>query len=553
MSEIKLRPWQKEAHHKALNWWADESNSKNFIINAAPGAGKTLCATFIAKTLLDNKFVDQVVVIAPRSEVVKQWTDDFKLVTNRYMDKVTESQIGMLDDNSDVAATWAALDGLSKHLTKLCRTKNILVICDEHHHAASEASWGQNADSAFSNSKYTLILTGTPVRSDGKDSVWIENGESGIKFPEKGTYTLTYGKAIELGYCRPATFHRHEGKYKVELSDGKEVTVSSKNEVNLPNNLPEIKSLQKALNFYNLACKPQYLDDGVTPNTKGYQASMIEHGIKKLEEIRWRLPNAGGLVIAPNIEMAEYMAKILEQLENEKPILVHSHLTNSENQIEKFKNTDKKWIVSVNMISEGVDIKRLRLLVYLPFSQTELSFRQALGRVVRTYGPDDDSSAYVIMPILETFDEYAKRIEREMPTKFLQEKIVRKKKCPDCYSECELNASVCDVCGYKFEVMSLEHNTVTCDKCGAKNSKYSKECFNCGESFEQLFSISLREALRDGAISRGIKLNEDEVKLGEELYQKKKDLILQSGDAVLIDMIDKLPPEVFGRLKKIMN
>ena len=43
------------------------------------------------------------------------------------MDKVTESQIGILDDNSDVAATWAALDGLSKHLTKLCRTKNILV------------------------------------------------------------------------------------------------------------------------------------------------------------------------------------------------------------------------------------------------------------------------------------------------------------------------------------------------------------------------------------------------------------------------------------------
>ena len=125
MSEIKLRPWQKEAHHKALNWWADESNSKNFIINAAPGAGKTLCATFIAKTLLDNKFVDQVVVIAPRSEVVKQWTDDFKLVTNRYMDKVTESQIGILDENSDVAATWAALDGLSKHLTKLCRTKKI--------------------------------------------------------------------------------------------------------------------------------------------------------------------------------------------------------------------------------------------------------------------------------------------------------------------------------------------------------------------------------------------------------------------------------------------
>ena len=37
MNNIKLRPWQQEAHSKALNWWADESNNKNFIINAAPG------------------------------------------------------------------------------------------------------------------------------------------------------------------------------------------------------------------------------------------------------------------------------------------------------------------------------------------------------------------------------------------------------------------------------------------------------------------------------------------------------------------------------------
>ena len=54
MNNIKLRPWQQEAHSKALNWWADESNNKNFIINAAPGSGKTLCSAFIAKTLLER-------------------------------------------------------------------------------------------------------------------------------------------------------------------------------------------------------------------------------------------------------------------------------------------------------------------------------------------------------------------------------------------------------------------------------------------------------------------------------------------------------------------
>ena len=554
MNNIKLRPWQQEAHAKALNWWADESNNKNFIINAAPGSGKTLCSAFIAKTLLENKIIDQVIVIAPRTEVVKQWANDFKLVTGRYMDKVTESQIESLDDNTDLAATWAALDGLTPHLTKLCRTKKILVICDEHHHAANDASWGKNAELSFANSKYTLILTGTPIRSDGKDSVWIETGNSGISFPKDGIYTLTYGEAINLGYCRPATFHRHEGKYKVKLADGKEALVSSKSKVDLPSDFPEIKALEKALNFYSLACKPQYLADGTTPNMQGYQASMIDHGIRKLDEIRYRLPNAGGLVIAPNIEMAEYMAKILEEIEGEKPILVHSQLTNAESQIEKFKNTDKKWIVSVNMISEGVDIKRLRVLVYLPFSQTELSFRQALGRVVRTNGPDDDSHAYIVMPILKTLDEYAKRVEKEMPPKFTKEKIIKRKKCPECYSECDLNATSCSECGHQFSTnKSFGPSFVTCGNCGEKNSSHSKNCFNCGESLEPSFDITLSEALRDGAISRGIELNEDEVKEGEEIFNQKRDLIFQSGDEVLIEMMRKLPPEALARFNKIIN
>ena len=42
---------------------------------------------------------------------------------------------------------------------------------------------------------------------------------------------------------------------------------------------------------------------------------MLKYGIEKLDEQRLSIPNAGGLVIAPNIEMAEYMADILEKLE----------------------------------------------------------------------------------------------------------------------------------------------------------------------------------------------------------------------------------------------
>ena len=42
---------------------------------------------------------------------------------------------------------------------------------------------------------------------------------------EDGTYTITYGEAVDLGYCRRA-FHRHEGNFNVTLDDGTEANVS---------------------------------------------------------------------------------------------------------------------------------------------------------------------------------------------------------------------------------------------------------------------------------------------------------------------------------------
>ena len=64
-----------------------------------------------------------------------------------------------------------------------------------------------------------------------------------------------------------------------------------------------------------------------------YQATMLKWGIEKLDEARKRIPNAGGLVIAPSIKVAEYMSKILFKLTGEKPILVHSDDSNSEDKI----------------------------------------------------------------------------------------------------------------------------------------------------------------------------------------------------------------------------
>ena len=75
--KIKLRPWQIEAINKCLSWYSNNQNEPQFIINAAPGSGKTIAACSIAQQLIEKKEIDRVIIIAPRTEVVNQWSKDY--------------------------------------------------------------------------------------------------------------------------------------------------------------------------------------------------------------------------------------------------------------------------------------------------------------------------------------------------------------------------------------------------------------------------------------------------------------------------------------------
>lgn len=547
---MQLRPWQAQALQKSLKWLVERRSDKHFLINAAPGAGKTIAACVIAKHLMDLGEIDRVIVIAPRVEVVKQWAKDFYAVTTRFMGRVTGA-----DDRIeiDVCATWAAVQSLQDAFQQVCGASRVLVICDEHHHAAVEAAWGTGASGAFADAKFVLVLTGTPIRSDGKKSIWMAYTDQGqIDHPEEGSYTLSYGEAVELGYCRPATFHRHEGKFTVDLEDGESVTVSGKQEAQLTPTLKRIPGLQRALNFYKLACTPQYEADGRTPRTDGYQATMLEWASAKLDDLRLRMPNAGGLVIAPSIEMAEYMVDLIERIEGERPTIVHSQLPNADSRIDSFRHTEKRWLVSVAMISEGVDIARLRVLIYLPNALTELAFRQAMGRVVRSAGPDDDTRAYVVMPSFDIFEAFALRIEEEMPPFQRRDGGPPKtKKCPSCASEVEIGTKFCEACGYEFPPAPARFKP--CGKCGGLNVLSAKTCQHCGNGFGAEFVLTLDEALRAGAIVRGMDLDEEEVREAEAMAGNLRRQVLASGDQNIVRLMKQLPEESWARLKRILS
>lgn len=552
MAEIQLRPWQSEATRKALSWLQNEEGSKHFLINAAPGTGKTICASVIANELIKAESIDRVIVIAPRAEVVRQWCNDFSMVTGRSMMKVTGKDEDMESYGADLCATWQAIEGLLEGFQAVCDSAPTLVICDEHHHAAIEAAWGRGAEGAFENAKHVLVLTGTPIRSDGQEPVWFAYDDAGrIDHPEGGTYTLSYGGAVDLGYCRPITFHRHEGNFSVTLPDGEAIPVSGSSDAELNGRLKSIQGLQQALEFYRLACTPKYTDKG-DADPHSYQGSMLEWAVAQLDDLRCQVPNAGGLVIAPSIEIAEYMAELIEVLDDEKPIVIHSQLPNADQKIKAFRQNRKKWIVSVAMISEGVDIQRLRVLVYLPNSQTELTFRQSMGRVVRSLGPDDYSRAYVVMPTHRVFEQYARRVEQEMsPDQRQKSESVNFKLCPICEQRCERGDSDCPSCGHEFPIGKPKYKS--CEQCEQINPSNVDQCQFCGNSFTHDFEVTLRDALRVGAIVRGLDLEEEEVVEGEKYKDSVAREILKTGDENLLKILQTLPHESWGRLKKLLE
>ena len=89
--------------------------------------------------------------------------------------------------------------------------------------------------------------------------------------------------------------------------------------------------------------------------------------------------------------------------------------------------------------------------------------------------------------------------------------------------------------------------------CDALNPSCATSCHLCGTSFGTNFSLTLDEAIRTGAIVRGMEINEIDVIEGERIAQPVRDKVLRSGDHTLVKIIRALPDESFGRLKDILS
>ena len=380
-----LRTWQRAALDVL-----DKHEGEAFLASATPAAGKTTFGLHVAHRMLSAGAVARVVVVAPTTHICRQWAADaarygIDLEPNRPNGEGPEPR-----DRHGVTVTYqtiAAGPGVHRRRAQALPT---LLIADEPHHLGEQAAWGTTAVEAFGAARLKLLLSGTPFRSDNTAIPWVRYDDDGVSAAD---YTYSYTQALHDRVCRPVTFCTYDGDMEW-MSDGR------RRHADFSVVLPAAEAARRL----RTALDPE----------GDWIAQVLRDADVRLSELRaGEQPDAGALVIAADKEHADRLAANLQRLTGSRPPVVTSDDPNASKRIAAFSNSSEPWLVSVLMVSEGVDIPRLRVGVYATPARTELFFRQVIGRFIRrTPGPGEQMS-WVFLPSDPKLKAMAATVEEE--------------------------------------------------------------------------------------------------------------------------------------------
>ena len=367
-TRIRLRPWQSEALDSFTT-----KKGRDFLAVATPGAGKTTFALTAAVQDLAEQPGRRLVVVAPTQHLKHQWADA-ALRFGLHLEPEWSARDGALPvDMHGIVTTYQQVATSARALAPLSR--DAFVIFDEIHHAADDRAWGSSVLLAFQDAAQRLSLSGTPFRSDTSAIPFVQYHLD----EARADYEYGYGEALaDGGVVRPVYFPRINGFMEWTAPDGSVVEATFEDE--LPRELAN-QRLRTALSL-----EGQWLP------------TVLDQAHERLMDLRRHHAEAGGLIIATDQTHANEIARLMANRHGTTPVVAVSDDPEASRKIAAFGNSDQPWIVAVRMVSEGVDLPRLRVAVFATTTTTELFFRQAVGRVVRWTRGVPRQKSYFFLP-----------------------------------------------------------------------------------------------------------------------------------------------------------
>jgi superfamily II DNA or RNA helicase len=358
---------------------------RDFLTVATPGAGKTTFALTVAADLLGRRVVDRVTIVAPTEHLKTQWAEAAARAGIPIDPTYAAGKGRTSDDYVGIAVTYAGV--AVNPLAMRIRTERFktLVILDEIHHAGDALAWGDGVRESFDPATRRLALTGTPFRSDINPIPFVTYapGEDGVP-TSVADFTYGYSHALADHVVRPVLFMAYSGEMQWRTRAGDEVAAR----------LGEPLTKDMHAQALRTALDPQ----------GSWMPAVLQAADRRLTEVRRHVPDAGAMVIASDQESARAYAGLLKKISGESPTVVLSDEKGASKKIATYSDSDKRWMVAVRMVSEGVDVPRLAVGVWATTTSTPLFFAQAVGRFVRARSRGETASVFLpSVPHLLTF------------------------------------------------------------------------------------------------------------------------------------------------------
>lgn len=407
-----LRPWQLDAMDLLLDAWTNKPEEK-VLVAASPGAGKTWFAIAASLQAFRDHDVELVVVVTPSINIKGQWRDNFikagvsahAQADNEAMRFRVDNQLDPTDGWRAICVTYAQLAKDADLFAEIARRRKTLVIADEVHHADDMECYGRALEQLAEVAHRRLALSGTPFNSSGGalamcPSIELLDDTGRAIRKADPLYTYSYAHAIRHKACRPTEFIKVLGK---GVSTYK----------SLSNNATWQKIIDLARENKTDSIGPLLDPEGEFFLKMAKDALSALHDLKRLDA------KAAMLVVAKDKEHGSKVCRLLESLcranvawAGYQTCEIYNDTPKAHDRIRQLERDATDIVVTVRMLSEGVDVKRLRVGLYATDYRTRMFFIQFVGRFIRWEDRLDDAQhARVIIPAHVDLVNFAREIE----------------------------------------------------------------------------------------------------------------------------------------------
>lgn len=433
----KLRKWQVEAGQAAIERF--RAGNRIFVTEACTGAGKTLHGCDVMNRLRLQGMADLVVVMTPSIATRLGWVERLNGIGFNATDR---PELFSTADFDAIVITYGGVAAVDRALYLRPVHRGIASVVDEYHHGEEDASWGAAIARIEQISSSMLFLSGTPWRSNGQIAVLAQHcNRYGQPYYEgdrvKADFAYTYTEdLVQPGDDRgtiPVNFTFRESQHtdksgKVEFLSNPHLDQMSSEDREL-----WIQEAMKSDIRIGKHVRTQGTVSDFSLSGNALVRSMLDAGIQSLQSYRARAGSSVPvlLVVAQSIPEARAVhnyilnAMTIDARPVRSALIVSdkdsASLEISEAQV-KCKAGLLDVIVSVGMVSEGVDIPQIKGVVYLSAIMTALYIIQVIGRLLRRIRIDDaymdrhlnHLPGFFIAPAAPKLLAIARRIEDEI-------------------------------------------------------------------------------------------------------------------------------------------